>query len=281
MRLLIALVLAVRVGGQEVALGGPAQGLRVGGEAGEGEAEGGEKGACPDFALDSARGIPAAMDRSPPDRPRSCEGGNRRPRRAHGGYANQGDMHRTSAVHGALPHRRESRAGPHARGAPPRASRSARAPKAATRAPRSSSRRRRWRSIAPRAAIREIQAELGRVREASRCSSASRWAFAWLLRDHGAAGALHGLIVLLVLSDPVVTLWMNTLYTDFAVIWSLYVVTLACCVLALYDRQSYLSWALAHRWARHARDSPASSSRSCPWPWCSPHGRGSGSAPRA
>jgi hypothetical protein len=68
--------------------------------------------------------------------------------------------------------------------------------------------------------------------------------FAWLLRDHAAAGALHGLIVLLVLADPVVTLWMNTLYTDFAVILSLYVVTLACSVLALYDRQSYLSWAL-------------------------------------
>jgi hypothetical protein len=68
--------------------------------------------------------------------------------------------------------------------------------------------------------------------------------FAWLLRDHPAAGAMHGLIVLIVLADPVVTLWMNTLYTEFAVIWSLYVVTMACCVLALYDRQSYLSWAL-------------------------------------
>lgn len=68
--------------------------------------------------------------------------------------------------------------------------------------------------------------------------------FGWLLRDHYAAGAMHGLVVLVILADPVVTLWMNTLYTDFAVIWSIYVVTLASCVLALYDRQSYLSWAL-------------------------------------
>lgn len=68
--------------------------------------------------------------------------------------------------------------------------------------------------------------------------------FAYLLRDHPAASAVHGLVVLLVLSDPVVTLWMNTLYTDFSVIWSLYVVILASCVLALYDRQSYFSWAL-------------------------------------
>ena len=67
--------------------------------------------------------------------------------------------------------------------------------------------------------------------------------FGWLLRDHHAAGAMHGLVVLLVLADPVVTLWMNTLYTDFSVIWSLYVVVMSCCVLALYDRQSYLSWA--------------------------------------
>jgi hypothetical protein len=42
---------------------------------------------------------------------------------------------------------------------------------------------------------------------------------AWLLRDHPAASATHGLVVLLILADPVVTLWMNTLYTEFATIW--------------------------------------------------------------
>lgn len=67
---------------------------------------------------------------------------------------------------------------------------------------------------------------------------------AWLLRDHPAAAAMNGVVVLLVLADPVVTLWMNTLYADFATIWSLYVVIASACVLALYDRQSLLSWAL-------------------------------------
>ena len=70
------------------------------------------------------------------------------------------------------------------------------------------------------------------------------FALAWLLRDHPAAAAMHGLVVLLVLSDPVVTLWMNTLYTEFATIWSLYLVMGAACVLALYDRQSFFAWAL-------------------------------------
>jgi len=68
------------------------------------------------------------------------------------------------------------------------------------------------------------------------------FAFAWLLRDHPAASAMHGLIVLLVLSDPVVTLWMNTLYTEFSTIWSLYLVMGAAGVIALYDRQSLLAW---------------------------------------
>jgi hypothetical protein len=67
---------------------------------------------------------------------------------------------------------------------------------------------------------------------------------AWLLRDHAGASVVHGLAVLLVLSDPVVTLWMNTLYTEFATIWSLYAFIGAASVLALYDRQSLLAWAL-------------------------------------
>jgi hypothetical protein len=67
---------------------------------------------------------------------------------------------------------------------------------------------------------------------------------AWLLREHPAASATHGLVVLLILADPVVTLWMNTLYTEFATIWSLYAVMGAACVLALYDRFSILGWLL-------------------------------------
>jgi len=73
---------------------------------------------------------------------------------------------------------------------------------------------------------------------------ASAFAIAWLLRDHPAASAVHGLVVLLVLADPVVTLWMNTLYTEFATIWSLYLVMGAASALALYDRQSFFAWAL-------------------------------------
>jgi hypothetical protein len=73
---------------------------------------------------------------------------------------------------------------------------------------------------------------------------ATAFALAWLLRDHPAASAMHGLVVLLVLADPVVTLWMNTLYTEFATLWSLYLVMGAACVLALYDRQSFFAWAL-------------------------------------
>ena len=73
---------------------------------------------------------------------------------------------------------------------------------------------------------------------------ATAFLLAWLLRDHAAASATHGLVVLLVLCDPVVTLWMNTLYTEFAIIWSLYAVMGAACVLALYDRFSILAWVL-------------------------------------
>ena len=73
---------------------------------------------------------------------------------------------------------------------------------------------------------------------------ATAFLLAWLLRDHPAASAIHGLVVLLVLTDPVVTLWMNTLYTEFATIWSLYAIMGAACVLALYDRFSILAWLL-------------------------------------
>lgn len=68
---------------------------------------------------------------------------------------------------------------------------------------------------------------------------------AWLLRDHSWASFAHGLVVLLVLADPAVTLWMNTLYTEFAAIWGVYAIVSGCVVLALYDRFSLLGWLLA------------------------------------
>ena len=73
---------------------------------------------------------------------------------------------------------------------------------------------------------------------------ATAFVLAWLLRDHAAASAVHGLIVLLVLGDPVVALWMNTLYTEFAAIWAIYAVVGGATVLALYDRVSLLAWAI-------------------------------------
>jgi hypothetical protein len=43
-----------------------------------------------------------------------------------------------------------------------------------------------------------------------------------LLHRHAAAAIYHGLIVFFVVTDPVVTLWMNTLYTEFAALVGLY-----------------------------------------------------------
>jgi hypothetical protein len=65
---------------------------------------------------------------------------------------------------------------------------------------------------------------------------------AWALHHHPAAALLHGLIVLLVLADPIVTLWFNTLYTEFAVIWGLYAAIGAACALALSERITIALW---------------------------------------
>lgn len=53
------------------------------------------------------------------------------------------------------------------------------------------------------------------------------------------ASLAHGLVVFFVVGDPVATLWMNTLYTEFAAIWGLYVVIAALGTLALTDRWSW------------------------------------------
>jgi hypothetical protein len=98
---------------------------------------------------------------------------------------------------------------------------------------------------------------------------------AWALRDHLAAAVLHGLVVLLVLTDPVVTLWFNTLYTDFTVIWGLYAAIGAACALALSERATIALWQLflaavvvlalsREQWAYFA---PALVLASWPWLW--------------
>lgn len=69
------------------------------------------------------------------------------------------------------------------------------------------------------------------------------FAVACALRGHPAASVAHGLIVLLVLADPVVTLWLNTLYREFFAIWALYAAIAGACLMALTFRPA-LPWAL-------------------------------------
>jgi hypothetical protein len=67
-------------------------------------------------------------------------------------------------------------------------------------------------------------------------------AIAWALHAHPLAALAHGLVVALVLCDPVVTLWMSTLYTEFTTLWSLYVAIGAAAALAITARGA---WATA------------------------------------
>jgi len=98
---------------------------------------------------------------------------------------------------------------------------------------------------------------------------------AWALHGHPAASILHGLIVLLVLTDPVVTLWFNTLYTEFAVIWGLYAAIGVVCALALTERAAVALWqlllvaivALAFSREQWAYFVPALVIASWPWLW--------------
>jgi hypothetical protein len=98
---------------------------------------------------------------------------------------------------------------------------------------------------------------------------------AWALRGHPGAAVAHGLVVALVLSDPVVTLWFNTLYTEFGAIWALYAAIGAACVLALSETPSYVAWgllvlalvALAFSREQFALLGPAIVLASWPWLW--------------
>jgi hypothetical protein len=98
---------------------------------------------------------------------------------------------------------------------------------------------------------------------------------AWLLRDHPWASLVNGLVVLLVLADPVVTLWFNTLYTEFAAIWALYAIIGAMCVLAISERLGFVAWsllvialvALAFSREQFALLAPALVAAAWPWLW--------------
>lgn len=61
-------------------------------------------------------------------------------------------------------------------------------------------------------------------------------ALAWAFHPHPAAALYHGVIVCVLLCDPVVTLWYNTFYTEFAAIWTLYAAIGAITALAITER---------------------------------------------
>ena len=62
------------------------------------------------------------------------------------------------------------------------------------------------------------------------------------LRQHVAASIAHGAIFLLVIADPAVTLWFNTLYTEFAILWGLYVSIASLHALAIGARLAPVLW---------------------------------------
>ena len=95
------------------------------------------------------------------------------------------------------------------------------------------------------------------------------------LHRHPGAALAHGLVFLLVIADPVATLWLNTLYTEFAAIWGLYAVIGAACALALSERARYVMWTvlltglagLAFSREQYALLVPALVVASWPWLW--------------
>jgi hypothetical protein len=66
--------------------------------------------------------------------------------------------------------------------------------------------------------------------------AATALVFAWVLHRHPPAALLHGVIFFALLCDPMVTLWFNSLYTEFATIWALYAIIAAVTALAITER---------------------------------------------
>jgi hypothetical protein len=61
---------------------------------------------------------------------------------------------------------------------------------------------------------------------------------AWAFHPHPGAALFHGVVVFVLLSDSIATLWYNTLYTEFAVIWALYAAISAIAALAITERRA-------------------------------------------
>ena len=64
-------------------------------------------------------------------------------------------------------------------------------------------------------------------------------ALAWSLHRNPTAALLHGLVFAFVVCDPLVTLWFNTMYTEFAALWGIYAAIGACTALAITPRGAY------------------------------------------
>ena len=98
---------------------------------------------------------------------------------------------------------------------------------------------------------------------------------AFALHRHPAAALAHGMVFLLVIADPVITLWLNTLYTEFGAIWGLYASIGAACALAASERARAAMWAvlitgllaLAFSREQYALLAPVLVIASWPWLW--------------
>jgi len=197
------------------------------------------------------------------------------------GYGNQYDMHRTGACLGLFP----------AIDAPARYERSPDAPIATYRAEaarpdlcyRST-------EVAMDEAVVAVAQSANAVGEGIRI----RWfgltklailaitalALAWSLHRNPDAALLHGIVFAFVICDPVVTLWFNTLYTEFAALWGLYAVVGCAAALAISSRGSCglavillaAIVALAFSREQFALLAPALTVIAFPWIWNrSPH----------
>jgi len=105
-------------------------------------------------------------------------------------------------------------------------------------------------------------------------------AIAWSLHRNPDAALLHGLVFAFIVCDPVVTLWFNTMYTEFAALWGLYAAIGAISALALSSRGAYALAvilvaalvALAFSREQFALLAPALAVIAFPWLWYrSPH----------
>ncbi|MEP7068362.1 MAG: hypothetical protein ABI789_03940 [Usitatibacter sp.] len=98
---------------------------------------------------------------------------------------------------------------------------------------------------------------------------------AFALHANPLAAFVHGLVVLLVVADPVSTLWFNTFYTEFGAIAALYAVIASACTLAVTSRGKYAMWtvlaagvaALAFSREQYALLGPLMVLASWPWLW--------------